>query len=551
MSLSEVPARAHEPLSGFAFDRRPAAPSSPWWWIAATLVALVLRLWGAADQALWTDEVESLKLVVQPGADPLYVITHNFHGPLHKAMLFVWVSALGLSDWTVRILSVVIGTLTVPLTYAAARRWIGEHAARAAMLLLAINPFHIYYSQEVRGYILLMAFGVLCIWALLADVERRTFRSGLMLFLSSLGACLSSFGGFFIILVGGVLALIAGWRRGYPIRRYVFVHVLVLACLGSYLGEFGTTVEPESIVGIGEDDERMLLRGSHTFSALAPMHSLFAYSVGLSLGPSINEMHRSLSFGTFRPHLPALGAVALLFGVLAIAGVLRAGRRPELRGMLVVWLIVPIAATSLLALLNVKVYNIRYPCVGFVPWLLFVALGLEGIGRQWARVLLWSGVLALSALSIHGLRFDERYWRSDARSAAELILREGRAGDRILNYSVVEPFEYYYSWRGGGGLDVRTLLAWHFRRGRFEPYMNELSSCDGRLWVVRQRGWYMDPHQKAKAAMDAHLVRLGSWQFVDLPVDLYACADSAFTRDATDGVRAGRAGDSTRSAASR
>jgi hypothetical protein len=543
-------APAERRMMGFAFDRPPATPSSPIWWISATVLALLLRLWGLTQQALWTDEVESLKLVVQPGADPLYVITHNFHGPLHKALLWGWVSLLGVGDYTARLLSVVIGTLTVPLTFVTARRWLGENAARAAAFLLAINPFHIWYSQEVRGYVLLIAFGVLGVAAMLAEVRGRSLRSALALYGTSLGACLSSFGGFFLIATSGLMALVAGWRRGYPVRRFVVVHLLVVASLATYLGEFGSTVDPDAIVGIGEVEEEDLLRGSHTFSPLAPLHSLFAYSVGLTVGPSINEMHRSLAFETFRPHLIPIALSAIVFGLSALVGVRRACRRPELCGVLVLWVAVPIAATALLALVNLKVYNVRYPSVGFVPWVLLVAMGLVSLRGRILRVGAWAAVLGLTALSLHGLHGDPRYARPDARAAAELILREGRPGDRILNYTVVEPFRYYYAWLGGGDLEIHHLLGWHFRRGRFDPYMEELASCEGRLWVVRHRGWYVDPRGKTKAALDANLEHLGAWRFTDLPVDLYACTGAPSRADEDVEAPAG-AGDSTRSAASR
>lgn len=529
MASSDPSAGRRASLTGFAFDSPPRVPPGTWWWISATLLALLLRLWGLTDQSLWTDEVLSLKLVVQPGADPLYVVTHNFHGPLYQALLFVWVSILGMSDFTARLLSVVIGTLTVPLTYVAGRRWIGERSARAAALLLAINPFHIWYSQEVRGYILLMAFGVLGVAAFLHDVRSRSFRSALALFGASLGACLCSFGGFFLIASNGLLALVASWRRGYSVRRYVAIHVLVVLCLVSYLGEFGSTVDPDTIVGLGDVSEQELLRGSHTFSPLAPVHSLFGYSVGLTLGPSINEMHRSLAFATFRPYLIPIALTGLVFGACALLGLWRARRRPELAGVIFLWIAVPIAATALLAMVNLKVYNIRYPSVGFVPWVLCVALGLVSLRGRALKGLAWASVLGLTGLSLYGLHFEPRYARPDARAAAELVLREGRPGDRILNYTVVEPFRYYYAWRGGGDLEVFPLLGWHFRHGRFEPYMEELSSCEGRLWVVRHRGWYVDPTGKAKAALDERLEHLGSWRFTDLPVDLYACTGTDST----------------------
>lgn len=514
-------------LRGFAFDRAPATPPS-WAFLAAVvLLAAVLRAIGAAQQSLWTDEVESLKLLTQPGADIGYVLLRNFHGPLHKAFLVVWTSAFGLSDLSVRLSSAFLGTLTVAAVYGFARRIASEGAARWAAVLVAVNPFHIYYSQEVRAYVLLMGFGVVGLWSFLTEVRERSVRSGMLLFLTSAGAALSSFGGLFLIATEGVLALLAGFRRGYPWWRFVVVQLLVVVLLVPYAREFGTTVDPDTIVGLAEvtDDER--LRGSHTFSLAAPLHSIYAYSVGLTLGPAINEMHRSLSFSTFRPHVPLMALSALAFGLVGLRGFVRAGRRPERRLVLVLWLVIPIVLTSLLALVNLKVYNVRYPSVGFLAWPFLVALGLVGLRRP---VMVAGAVmlLGLSGLSRWNLHHETRYWRPDVRSVAQVILDEEEPSDRILLYAIPEPFIYYYAWRGGGELPIDRLFGHHVAsRERFDRHLDRVAGHDGRLWLVRYRSWYLDPRDLYRTRLEERVETLERWRFPEMPLDLYRTGEAS------------------------
>jgi hypothetical protein len=350
-----------------------------------------------------------------------------------------------------------------------------------------------------------------------------------VLLVTSAGAVLSSFGGLFLVAAEGMLALVAGFRRGYPWWRFVAVQLLVALLLIPYAREFASTVDPETIVGLAEVPEEKLLRGSHTFSIGAPAHTFYAYSVGMTLGPAINEMHRSLSFETFRPHLGVMVASAIAFGLVGLRGFRRAGRRPERRGVFLLWIGVPILITSVLAVVNLKVYNVRYPAVGFLAWPFLLALGLDGLRRPalWAAAAV---LLGLSGLSRWNLHHDTRYWRPDVRSVAEVILSQEEPGDRILLYSIPEPFIYYYQWRGGGSLPVDRLLGHHVRsRQRFDAHLARTASCDNRLWLVRYRSWYLDPRDVYRRTLEERLTPLQRWRFAEMPLDLYECEGSDTT----------------------
>lgn len=508
-------------LRAAGFDQRAATPIG-WVFLASvTILAFLLRWWGHDAQGFWADEVESMKPLMKPGVDAVYILTRNFHGALHKLFLILWSVPFGTSDGAARSSSVFLGVLTVVFVYLWGRRWLGERPGRLATLFLAINPFHIWYSQEVRGYVLLMLLSLLSMAAFFRETRERSFGSAALLAASLWAACLSSFGAFFLVLVQGSFALLMAWRREYPVRRYVFVVLVVLVCLTPYLHTFGRGVEIEKLAVVGEMTDETRLRGSHTFSPLAVLHTLYAYSVGITLGPAINEMHRSLTFATFRPHLAVIAVAGLVFGALGLVGFVRARQRPELAGFLSLWVALPILAAAFFAIVNLKVYNVRYPSAGFLPWVFFLALGVSELRRAF-RVIALVAVVALSWLSIYGMRTDTRFWRPDARAGAELILREGRPGDRIVVYTITEPFEYYYAWIGAGPSERKGITSWHLEKPeRFDKWFRDVTFGADRVWLVRYRSWYIDRGDRVKKALDAKLQHVGSWSFVDLPVDLY------------------------------
>jgi len=78
----------------------------------------------------------------------------DIHPPFYYLILHLWTLVLGPGAVSVRLFSVVVGTLSVPLMFLVARRLFGCNVAVVAALILTLAPFHVYYSQEARMYAL-------------------------------------------------------------------------------------------------------------------------------------------------------------------------------------------------------------------------------------------------------------------------------------------------------------------------------------------------------------------------------------------------------------
>ena len=125
-----------------------------------TLLAFGLRLIRISYQPLWWDEGWSLYFATTSIGDMLELTAVDIHPPLYYLLLHLWIRLFGPGVISVRLLSVLIGTATIPLLYAAGRRLSGHKGGLLAAFLLALSPFHIYYSQEVRMYGLVTLLGL-------------------------------------------------------------------------------------------------------------------------------------------------------------------------------------------------------------------------------------------------------------------------------------------------------------------------------------------------------------------------------------------------------
>jgi tetratricopeptide (TPR) repeat protein len=123
--------------------------------IGATLLVLIgaaLRLFGAQAHSFNVDE--------------LSVLTQSAHlGPILSSRLdsevgwlpiqFLMLHAaqlVGQQEFMLRLPAMICGILTLPVVYRLARAMFGIKAGLIALLLLAISPFHVSYSQYIRYY---------------------------------------------------------------------------------------------------------------------------------------------------------------------------------------------------------------------------------------------------------------------------------------------------------------------------------------------------------------------------------------------------------------
>lgn len=137
------------------------------------LLATVLRVLRLDFQPLWWDEGYSVWFATHPLSQMAALTAQDIHPPLYYALLHGWIGLLGPGPAALRLLSIVFGTVTIPTLYLAGRLLFPGYrrVAFLAALLLATNPMHVFYSQEVRmyGLMALLSPGILAAaWRVMA-----------------------------------------------------------------------------------------------------------------------------------------------------------------------------------------------------------------------------------------------------------------------------------------------------------------------------------------------------------------------------------------------
>jgi 4-amino-4-deoxy-L-arabinose transferase-like glycosyltransferase len=480
------------------------------------VAALALRLWGLTRQSLWIDEMFSLKYA-QPGqALHWSQLRENLHGPLHALLLHLWCGIAGWGELALRLPQALASAATVPLLFVVARPVFGPRRAAVGAIALALNPFHIWYAQEVRNYAFLVLFTVLALGAIQKVEEDDRLRSIPSLALSWIGGLLFNLSFAFHIASSTIWGIAR--MRARPARMAAIAAagaITLLAMIPWGIEFYRQRVSQSYLLRLESVPQEERLRGEATAPALALPYAAYAWSVGYSLGPSVRELRRSPSAQVLARHPFAIGATAVCFGALGIVGLWSWVRDRGRRRLWLLCLLVPLLLAFLAASRNVKVFNPRYVSVALPAYVMLLADGAAAVRPRYLGIGLAAGALILSVSSIVQLQTQPRYWKEDARSAARVLRSEVAAGDLILVDGTWDPIYRYY-WPGLR--EDRAIRRWFvpFREGPEGPRAEEaLAAVRGarRTYVLFYRDDFHDPDGAWETFLKERFPIDRAWEF--------------------------------------
>lgn len=130
-----------------------------------TLFGLELRV-AISNCPMWYDEGHSILVAVQqfPFGIDNFLFTKDFqHTPFYFYFLHFWLKIFGTSEILLRFSSVIFGVATIPLIYIVAKKLYKNDkiVGIISAILVAVSPLMIYYSIEVRMYMMVTFLAVL------------------------------------------------------------------------------------------------------------------------------------------------------------------------------------------------------------------------------------------------------------------------------------------------------------------------------------------------------------------------------------------------------
>jgi len=413
--------------------------------LALVMLGFALRLYALGSESLWYDEL--LQLDIAQG--PLLEIFPRLRGhsgvPLDYLIGHFWIM-LGRSDGWVRLPAVVAGTLTLPVAYRLGRHLLRRSEALVFLGLLALMPFHIRYSQEVRPYALVVlgvTLALYAFWQLLDTGRWRYFwplQAGVLIF--SLAHIFATVVFLPLMVFGGLCLLLERPRKrmGQALGGLVLsglAPLLIFAWMGwgdvlfYSAASFGEAlVQPDSFA-VGAD-KLATTSGGPALDWPFYRDKVLSDFVGINWGAAI----------LFFNLLVGLGLVVLFC---------RNGLKRGL--LLLLWIVLPPAVIISFLVFRETFFAPRY-IISITPaYLMLLAVGLLALprwmhraGRPWASIgilLIVGGVVLFTLVS--GLA---RYYGSTQKEnwhlAADFIASNASLDDAVIALSAEPTMSWYY-----------------------------------------------------------------------------------------------------------
>jgi len=420
---------------------------------AAVLILLLgfaLRVHLLDGQSMWSDEGLSLYRARQDTAGVLRNVitvdgidTRDTNPPLYFLLLHTWQAVAGESVFALRYVGVAAGVAAVALMLPWGRLIAGRRVGLLAGFFLAFSPFHVWETQVLRNYPLLIALNLLSVYALCRfilrpDDPRRRRWLAVWLVASLLGIYTHYFA-FFVFAFG--VAVLGLWAlRQWLAQRKERPAGRRPRAIWALLGLSLLLLLPVAAVAL----ERFAAGQQVDFNWVPPgdvaTHAAAAFGVGIS---------RTLT------HPWLLWLPAVLLAGLGAAALWRRSRAAAL--LLLGYLLIPLGLVVALSLFNPLYNGARHLLIGLPPFVLLLAVGVgqwparsaSPLGRSLsllARGALALAVVAIQASQLRAQFYDPAFARDDVRGAANYLSQVATAGDRIVVHDTLIrfTFDYYY-----------------------------------------------------------------------------------------------------------
>jgi 4-amino-4-deoxy-L-arabinose transferase-like glycosyltransferase len=199
-----------------------------------TLAGLALRLPSVGD-SLFGDELSAYYIVAGHSFGQVMHLLNYHSTELNPQLFFIlaWASTklFGLSSESLKLVSLLVGTATIPMVYLLGRRAAGERVGLVGAALAATCPFLIFYSTEARPYALMLFLVLGATLALLRALRTNGWGWWLLYALCTCAAAYTHFTSVFALGAVALWALITA-----PRARLRVLAALVLAAV-AYLPE--------------------------------------------------------------------------------------------------------------------------------------------------------------------------------------------------------------------------------------------------------------------------------------------------------------------------
>lgn len=467
--------------------------------ISILILAASLRLYGLDRQSIWYDELveeQDFQIILKNIFYKNYLKTPDIRPPLNPFFVYLATKVSPGSDFALRIPSVIFGLISVPLLFLLGKRLFNEKVGLIASFLLAISPFHIWYSQDARMYALQWMLSIISLIYFIRAVDEPCRKNFILYFISTEAALYTHQFSVFLVVLQWLYLLISLRRVKAQFLKWSGVFVLLVILYLPWLIYSLTTLMSKAPGAFLKPIDLKI------FS-----YTIYSYCAGFSIGPSLHELHFDSSWLIIKLYLIEIGFLMFAYCSMFALGLFSLRKKFSKLLLPLLLLTVPFIGVIIIVIVKPDIaYNVRYTATALLAFLLFVAKGVDWLtclkSRIFGRILAITAIVVMtgfSAYSYANYQFNKKYHKADFRSAAAYIIEKRMPNDAVM--CLIDSGVTNRYARGSFQCEyfrVNTLDD----KLKLDIAMRQIVEGRKQLWLVLANEWYIDNIGNVKDWLD-------------------------------------------------
>ena len=446
---------------------------------AIILLGLLFRFYQIGDGLLTFNEVAEVSIASFELSKIVYAIKAMVHAPpLYHFLLHFWMY-LGNNEFTIRMLSLITGTLAIPAIYFLAKELYDDKVGLISAFLMGIVPIQVHFSQIARHYSLLILLTIISIYYFVRVLKDQTNTSMWIGYLFFTFLCMyTHYYAFVIIITSNIVVLIVEKKLAFYTKW--FTSQIILAV--SYIPWLSIMLYVESM------RNRSLTNSVSPNPQLIEIPKTFEYF-------SIGILHTFNSWA-FDPIILIMAVV--LYASLFVLGLKALRDDPGKQSIIVLgFLIIPILIAFLFGF-KIKVYSPRYLLHTAFAFYILIALALSKIKNKRIFVVSIACIFLISAGTIYpNSQYLNNLPKNDIPDIFEFIIENSEPTDIIVYPEMPTKlhFLYYYN----NSLEFYSLpedwdwnygnsRQWYIHEGNMPLAIQNLENYS----IGKKRIWYIN-----------------------------------------------------------
>jgi mannosyltransferase len=402
------------------------AKYSSYFVLLVVLLGIGLRSFHLKYQSLWQDEAYAVLCSNQPISSIIEWQMNDSSPPLYYCLLKLWIILKNTSEFWVRSLSAITGSIFLIAIYFILKSLFNKKCALLGLCITTLSPYHIYYSQEARMYSLLSLLSLLIIYLYTRYFKKKDKFSLWLYVITAIATLYTHNYGIFIVGTGFIFALLK--KSENRDKRFLKAHIIILITYLPWIFVILSQLSNNNTAWIHNPELKNLLRS-------------FTYFAGRSW-----KLPCNFFISTYILAATLVLAIGLLYATYFFAFEKRAKdiNYLELENIkaTMFFFFVPFLSSFLLSYLKPIYVAGRYD-IAFYPY--FIALsayGLSKIKLTRTKYILLLVLLCSNLLILKNYFFT--FYKSNDKQLANYIFEKADNSTLLIFTDLsATPFEYY------------------------------------------------------------------------------------------------------------